>query len=75
MEVSRRLVHCPLHSETQSHQREGRELEGEHEYAKHKIIDYIHNLNCHCYNYKRNIPPTLKFAMASDGLLLATEHV
>ena len=28
MEVSRRLVHCPLHSETQSHQREGRELEG-----------------------------------------------
>ena len=27
MEVSRRLVHCPLHSETQSHQREGRELE------------------------------------------------
>ena len=31
MEVSRRLVHCPLHSETQSHQREGRELEGERE--------------------------------------------
>ena len=28
MELSRRLVHCPLHSETQSHQREGRELEG-----------------------------------------------
>ena len=26
MEVSRTLVHCPVHSETHSHQREGREL-------------------------------------------------
>ena len=30
MEVSRILVHCPVHSETHSQQREGREL-GERE--------------------------------------------
>ena len=34
MEVSRRLVHCPLHSETQSNQREGRELEGDQIHIK-----------------------------------------
>ena len=40
MEVSRTPVHCPLHSETQSHQREGRELEVEKVYREimHVVI-------------------------------------
>ena len=63
MEVSRRLVHCPLHSETQSHQREGRELEGGLEFIMSK------------YYITVNIPCTVSCDEALDGLLLATVHL
>ena len=65
MEVSRTLVHCPVQSETHSHQKEGRGLGERYEV-------YI----CMIYTLCEFVLPcTLSLTESSDGLLLATVHV
>ena len=62
MELSRKLVHCPAHSERQSGQKEGRGL-------WRKDLDLIHiSLLLHA------LPEIVRLAELSDGLLLDTVH-